>query len=183
MLYSHRTAVADNRAWAKVRERYAGYSGSPATIGQPLRPVILRPPSFGGGSPCQNTLLCGIVAIGKAAFRHRNYVDRVTKYLSATVTCRDVRQNCCDCGEGRGLWQATGCIVPNPLSVYCVLLIEKSGPTPRVPGNRRNRFGVSVGGRACYCDLNSRSFSRSRNEGGQYSPVETSCCPTTRRFN
>ena len=87
-----RTAVTDNRARAKIYKRLAGCSGSPAAIGQPLRPVTLRPPSFAGGSPCQNTLMPGIIADGMARLRHRDYVDHVTEYLNATATCGDIRQ-------------------------------------------------------------------------------------------
>jgi hypothetical protein len=89
-----RTAVTDNRARAKIYKRLAGCSGSPAAIGQPLRPVTLRPPSFAGGSPCQNTLMPGIIADGMARLRHRDYVDHVTEYLNATATCGDIRQTC-----------------------------------------------------------------------------------------
>ena len=80
-----RTVVTGNRARAKVYERLAGYSGSPAAIGQPLRPVTLRPLSFDGASPCQNTLIPGIVAAGMARLRHRDYVDHVIKYLNAAA--------------------------------------------------------------------------------------------------
>jgi len=89
-----RTAVTDNRARAKICKRLAGCSGSPAAIGQPLRPVTLRPPSFAGGSPCQNTLMPGIVANGMARLRHRDCVDHVTEYLNATATYGDIRQTC-----------------------------------------------------------------------------------------
>lgn len=89
-----RTAVTDNRARAKICKRLAGCSGSPAAIGQALRPVTLRPPSFAGGSPCQNTLMPGIVADGMARLRHRDYVDHVTEYLNATATCGGIRQTC-----------------------------------------------------------------------------------------
>ena len=71
-------------AEANLHERLAGCSGSPAVVGQPLRPVTLRPPPFAEGSPCQNILVFRIVSDVTARLRHRVYVDRVTKLLSAT---------------------------------------------------------------------------------------------------
>ena len=78
------TAEAGNHAGAKAHERLAGCSGSPAVIGQPLRPVTLRPPPFAEGSPCQNILVSRILAGFPARFRHKVCVDPVTKILSVT---------------------------------------------------------------------------------------------------
>ena len=83
------TAAAGNHAGAKAHERLAGCSGSPAVIGQPLRPVTLRPPPFAGGSPCQNILMSGIVAADAIRLRHTIFVDPVTNYLSGAAASVD----------------------------------------------------------------------------------------------
>ena len=76
------------------RRDWAGCSGSPAVIGQPLRPVTLRPPPFAEGSPCQNILVPGIVAVTSVRFRHRDYVDGVTEPLSLIQPSSSTNVNC-----------------------------------------------------------------------------------------